>query len=155
MTYESHHTHKRITWQIHWPCHDTEKSGRQVAQHRIAHSIAHTNAIIYIYVCIYIYVYIYTHMRIPTPALGRRLHHIHITPALGRCDTNVMQTSRPIIHSATRSYVPPKNGRTALWPNTRVVKCKYYVSQKQNGSNIETHWYCILLTFIFKFTARL
>jgi len=43
--------------------------------------------------------------------------------------------------------VPPKNGVIALWPNMRVVKCKYYVSQKQNGFN--TQWYNILLTFIF------
>jgi len=31
-----------------------------------------------------------------------------------------------------------------------VVKCKYYVSQKRN----EAKWFNILLTFIFKFTAR-
>ena len=30
---------------------------------------------------------------------------------------------------------PPKNGKIALWPNTRVVKCKYRVSQKQIGLN--------------------
>ena len=42
-----------------------------------------------------------------------------------------------------------------LWPNTRVVKCKYYVSQKQNGFNNKIQWYSILLTFIFKFTARI
>ena len=34
-------------------------------------------------------------------------------------------------------------------------KCKYYVSQKQNGFNNKIHWYSILLTFIFKFAARL
>ena len=50
---------------------------------------------------------------------------------------------------------PPKNGVIALWPNTRVVKCKYYVPQKQNGFNNKIHWYSILLTFIFKFTASL
>ena len=50
---------------------------------------------------------------------------------------------------------PPKNGVIALWPNTRVVKCKYYVSQKQNGCNNQIHWYSILLTFIFKFKASL
>ena len=49
---------------------------------------------------------------------------------------------------------PPKNGVIALWPNTRVVKCKYYVSQKQNGFNNKIHWYSILLTFIHKFTAE-
>jgi len=27
---------------------------------------------------------------------------------------------------------PPKNGLIALWPNTRVVKCDYCVSQKRN-----------------------
>jgi len=54
-----------------------------------------------------------------------------------------------------RGLHPPKNGVIALWPNTRVVKCKYYVSQKQNGFNNKFHWYSILLTFIFKFTARL
>jgi len=50
---------------------------------------------------------------------------------------------------------PPKNGEIALWPNTRVVKCKYCVSQKQNGFNNNVQWYIILLTFILKFTARL
>ena len=35
--------------------------------------------------------------------------------------------------------IPPKNGVIALWPNTRVVKCKYYVSQKQNGFNKKIH----------------
>jgi len=33
---------------------------------------------------------------------------------------------------------PPKNGVIALWPNTSVVKCKYYVSQKQMGSIIRS-----------------
>jgi len=32
--------------------------------------------------------------------------------------------------------VPPKNREIALWPNTRVVKCKYYVLQKLMGSII-------------------
>jgi len=50
---------------------------------------------------------------------------------------------------------PPKNGVITLWPNTRVVKCKYYVSQKKNGFNNKIHWYSILLTFVSKFTARL
>jgi len=60
---------------------------------------------------------------------------------------------------------PPKNRVIALWPNTPVVKCKYYVSQKQKGFNgkihwysmfsAKIHWYSILLTFVFKFTARL
>jgi len=50
---------------------------------------------------------------------------------------------------------PPQNGEIALWPNTRVVKRKYYASQKQNGFNNKIHSYSILLTFIFKFTARL
>ena len=50
---------------------------------------------------------------------------------------------------------PPKNGLIALWLNTRVVKCKYSVSQKQNGFNNKVHWYNILLTFIPKFTVRL
>jgi hypothetical protein len=36
----------------------------------------------------------------------------------------------------------------ALWPNTRVVKCKYSVSQKQNGLNNNADWYNMLLTFI-------
>jgi len=42
-----------------------------------------------------------------------------------------------------------------LWPNTGVVKFKYYVSQKQNGFLNKIHWCSILLTFKFKFTARL
>ena len=48
---------------------------------------------------------------------------------------------------------PPKNGVIALWPNTRVVKCEHYDSQKQIGFNNKINWYRILLTFIFKFTA--
>jgi len=48
-----------------------------------------------------------------------------------------------------------KNGVIALWPNTGVVKFKYYVSQQQNGFNNKIHWYGILPTSIFKFTARL
>ena len=55
----------------------------------------------------------------------------------------------------TEHLFPPKDGEIALWPNTRVVKCKYYVSQKQNGFNDKIHSYSTLLTFIFKFTARL
>jgi len=43
------------------------------------------------------------------------------------------------------------NGVIALWKNRRVVKCKYYVSQKQNGFNNKIHWYSILLTLIGKF----
>jgi len=35
----------------------------------------------------------------------------------------------------------------SLQLNTPVVKCKYYVSQKQNGFNNQIHWYIILLTF--------
>ena len=50
---------------------------------------------------------------------------------------------------------PPKNGVIALWPNMRVVKCKYYVSRKQNGFNNKMYWYSILLNFLSKFTARL
>ena len=50
---------------------------------------------------------------------------------------------------------PPKNGVIALWPNTRVVKCEHYDSQKQIGFNNKINWYRILLTFIFKFTASL
>ena len=34
--------------------------------------------------------------------------------------------------------VPPKNGVIALWPNTRVVKCKYYVLQKKICSIIRS-----------------
>ena len=50
---------------------------------------------------------------------------------------------------------PPKNGVITLWPNTRVVKCKYSVSQKQIGFNNKIHWYSSVLTFVFEFTARL
>ena len=46
---------------------------------------------------------------------------------------------------------PPKNGVIALWPNTRVVKCKYYVSHNPNGFNNKTHTYF----YIFKFTRRI
>ena len=47
--------------------------------------------------------------------------------------------------------VPPKNGVIALWKNKRVVKCKYYVSQKQNGPNNKSNFFSILLTLAFKF----
>jgi len=50
---------------------------------------------------------------------------------------------------------PPKNGVIALWPYTRVVKYKYYVSQKQNGFYNKNDWYSMLLTFKFEFTAGL
>jgi len=60
-----------------------------------------------------------------------------------------------IVDNSPNLYNPPKNGEIAQWPNTRVVKCKYCVSQKQNGFNNKIQWYSILLTFIFKFTARL
>jgi len=43
---------------------------------------------------------------------------------------------------------PPKNGEIALWPNTRVVKCKYCVSQKRNEANDKDQWYSVLLTYI-------
>ena len=49
---------------------------------------------------------------------------------------------------------PPKNEVIALWPNTRVVNCKYYVSQKLNGFNNKIHYYCILVIIIFKLRAR-
>jgi len=37
--------------------------------------------------------------------------------------------------------LPPKTGELALWPNTRVVKCKYCVSQKRNEANDKDQWY--------------
>ena len=45
--------------------------------------------------------------------------------------------------------------RIALLLNTRVVKCKYHVSQKCNESNDEVQWYHVLLSLQFYFTARL
>ena len=51
--------------------------------------------------------------------------------------------------------MPRKKGVIALWPNTRVVKCKHYVAQKKNGLNSKNHWYSILLTFMIQFTGRL
>jgi len=59
------------------------------------------------------------------------------------------------VSSFTERAVPPKNGVITLWPNPRVVKRKYYVSQKQIGFNDKIHWFSILLTFISKFTAEL
>jgi len=58
------------------------------------------------------------------------------------------------IHNALSVHIdiyPPKNEDIALWPNTRVVKCKYHVSQKQNGFNNKIQLYSILATFILKF----
>jgi len=62
---------------------------------------------------------------------------------------------QPSFDEASSSEQPPKNGEIALWLNMRVVKCKYYVSQEQNGFNNQIHSYSILLTYIFKFTAKL
>jgi len=61
----------------------------------------------------------------------------------------------PFFEEISQCFGPLKNGVIALWPNTRVVKCEYYVSQKQNGFNNKIHWSSILLTFKFKFAARL
>ena len=69
--------------------------------------------------------------------------------------THECDMSQTLVKSLAVRMTPPKNGVIALWPNKRVVKCKYYVSQKQNGFNNKIHWYSILLTLIFKFTARL
>ena len=44
---------------------------------------------------------------------------------------------------------PPKNGEIALWPSTRAVKCKYYVSQKRNVFNNKIQLFNIILTRIF------
>jgi len=91
----------------------------------------------YTHICIYIYhfavcrwastlvppVYICKHMRIYTHTCANAWVYMYIN-------------------------TPPKNGLIALWPNTRVVKCKYSVSQKQNRFNDKAHWYNILLTFI-------
>jgi len=60
-----------------------------------------------------------------------------------------------VVAQVCRGACPPKDGVIALWPDTRVVKCKNYVSQKQNRFNNKIHWYSILLTFISKFMARL
>ena len=45
------------------------------------------------------------------------------------------------VHVQDMHMQPPKNGDIALWPNTRVVKCKYHVSQKRNESNIKVQRY--------------
>jgi len=44
--------------------------------------------------------------------------------------------------------IPPTNGEIALWPNARVVQCKYYVSLKRNGCNNKIMWYniCFFVT---------
>jgi len=64
------------------------------------------------------------------------------------------------------SVVPlPKNvgmdSEIALWPNTRVVKYKYYVPQQRNESNDKVHWYSRLqigwhrnLRLFLKFSPR-
>ena len=68
--------------------------------------------------------------------------------------THECDMSQTLVKSLAVRMTPPKNGVIALWPNKRVVKCKYYVSQKQNGFNNKIQWYNILLTLEFKFTAR-
>jgi len=47
-----------------------------------------------------------------------------------------------------------KNGTTALWTNTGVVKFKYYVSQKHYSFNKKIKLYSTLLTCIFKLSSR-
>jgi len=49
----------------------------------------------------------------------------------------------PDINRITTRLNPPKNGVIALWPNTRVVKCKYCVSPTRNVAK----WFNVLLTF--------
>jgi len=67
--------------------------------------------------------------------------------------TFVLKKTQSSKHSSLENLAPPKNGVIALWPNTRVVKCKHFVSQKQNGFNNKIHWYSVLLTFLFKSVA--
>jgi len=69
---------------------------------------------------------------------------------LARATTHYHAISHTFTH-----YDTAQEWSNRLWPNTRVVKRKYYVSQKQNGFNNKIHWYSILLTFIFKFAARI
>ena len=43
-----------------------------------------------------------------------------------------------ILTGMGRILVLPKNGEIPLWPNTRVVKCKYYVYKNKMGSIIRS-----------------
>ena len=50
------------------------------------------------------------------------------------------------IHIFNDSSIRPRM-EIVRWPNTRVVKCKYYVSQKRNEANDKDQRYNVLLTF--------
>ena len=55
--------------------------------------------------------------------------------------TMSLYSALPVYSVVTRRRLPPpKNAVIALWPNTRVVKCKYYGSQKQNEYNNNIHY---------------
>jgi len=88
-------------------------------------------------VCVYIFtLYIYSHTYVYI-SVGTYIYIVAHT------------LTTQICNSSQRVLWPPKNGEIALWPNTRVVKCEYCVSQKWNEAKDKVQWYNFLLTFIF------
>ena len=112
----------------------------------------HTMEMLYIwYVCGTLYVYTHTQTRMQTLERARRCYCMCVYIY----NTDVFLYDRDVVYRIYVWDLPPKNGVIALWLNTRVVKYKYYVSQKQNGFNNKIQWYSLLLTCIHEFMARL
>jgi len=81
--------------------------------------------------------------------MGKRLRCIgtrHKRSTYSR--TDLSRPMRPI-YTQTQETYPPKNGEITLWPYTRIVKCKFYVSQKQNGFNTKNQRYNIYSILYF------
>ena len=59
----------------------------------------------------------------------------HLSQTEERSSDQSIKTSFVFVLGYLSLQVPPKDGVIALWPNTRVVKCKYCASQKRNEAN--------------------
>jgi len=104
-----------------------------------------------------IHTHAHTHTQTSCVSICKDCIHTHM-----QAHIHVFDCARAVVwcaHDTSKNimceYNPPKNGEIALRPNTRVVKCKYYISQKQIGFKYNIHSYRILLTLIFNLTARL
>ena len=82
--------------------------------------------------------------RVPTVSDSRDSHKSHTPETHDSYKKNTQETHERLVCTLSRtrnsrkSLCLPKNEVIALWPNTRVVKCKYYVSQKKMGSIIRS-----------------
>jgi len=81
--------------------------------------------------CIYIYIYIHTHVYVYVHTYLFIYIHIYIQTCKFLRVARLRQVSDVFDSCSLPSPYPPKNGEIALWSNTCVAKCKYYVSQKK------------------------